>query len=1434
MKAAKNRALSRTITTLFTALILWCIPNFSQAQSAIVGDFVWQDLNQNGLQDIGEPGLGNLQIEIYDCMDLDNPVQTVSSMNNGLYAFSNLPAGNYRVRFGSANGFNPTFENVGNDDTIDSDAGLDGWTECFELEEGQTLIDIDAGFQVCDPNASLTCNNQVNISLDPSGIAIVTPDDLLEGDNICTSLFEIDIEWQGQSIGDTLTCDQVGFIVTATITDLTNWNFCEVLIEVNDELEPTIVDVPTLTVECNESTDPAVIGGISAIDNCSDVSLVYSDSTADGTCQDTFVERIFRTWVAEDDEGNQEIAVQEVIVLRADLEEVLFPDDVELDGCGNVNTDPSVTGQPTLFGQPVSNGGLCGFQVFSTDQVNGGSCEGETTILRQWTVLDDCSNEIETHNQVITIADNGLPNITCPAPISVGTNSNTCAANILMPAATVSDNCSGSGSIDVVIETPFGDVNGNGGLLQNIPVGNFTATYIATDDCGNSASCTVSVTVADNTPPVPICDQNTVVSLNSDGEATVCWPTFDDGSYDNCQVLAIKVKRADAPAFVPFTDCVDFDCSDIGGTVMVRMRVYDIIGNFTEADPLGRFNECMVNVTVGDNIDPVLACPPDVTLDCMEDYETIPELVSNPGGGAPTFQNGQLIGYYPGAMDNCGIDKVEVVQSGSIDNCGEGTFFRIFTAFDEAGNTSSCSQKITLQISSPYFITDINCSNANPFDGVEWPCDYVTSTCGPAGLDPSVTGEPQITNDGCGLIGVDFEDNYFPIQEPGCIKIIRQWIIIDWCQPDNNEPLGYKNWTYNQEIKVINSSAPEFVSGCEDVTIDSEEPGCNGGPATIVVQADDDCTDISELDYTYKIDLFNDGVGANQGFEYTDQSNPAAFPINADNEASGYYPLGTHRIEWKVEDGCGNFATCEYTFTIRDGLKPKPVAFDELAVDINPADGMVTVFAEAFNSASTDNCTDADDLDFSFSSNPNNGSLTFTCDDLGEVDVRFYVTDEAGNQDFVEVVILVQDNNGVCPGTSTAQVTGLITTPMDDPVQGVDVNLMQNNNMLFSQASGTAGGFAFNAPLGNNYSLVPHKSEDYLNGVSTFDLVLLAQHILKVQPLDSPYKIIAGDANGDGKVSTFDVLELRKLILKTQAELPNTESWRFVDKNYVFPNPEDPFFPPFPELIDINELSVDEIYNDFVAVKVGDLTGDVQANQFTGGTVDVRADNPFVVQAQNADFEAGEPVGLALRAEQTKDLFGFQFTLRFDPEALQFEDLLPSVLDEHNFGYTHLEDGLLLVSYDGQELRGSEELFQLEFTARKAGRLSDFLELNSAQLVAEAYRLPQSGEWSRHQVNLRFENEPALSTGGHTALYQNQPNPFREYTQISFYLAEAADARLLIHDGSGRLLKEVAGKYAAGFHLIDLQKEEVDATGVLFYTLETDNFRETKKMVVIE
>jgi hypothetical protein len=90
--------------------------------TGVIGDFVWEDLNANGCQDPGEPGVPNVRVRLFEGGDL---VATDFTDASGLYLFEDLCAGDYELQFDQIPpGFTETIPNAGCDapsDENDSD-----------------------------------------------------------------------------------------------------------------------------------------------------------------------------------------------------------------------------------------------------------------------------------------------------------------------------------------------------------------------------------------------------------------------------------------------------------------------------------------------------------------------------------------------------------------------------------------------------------------------------------------------------------------------------------------------------------------------------------------------------------------------------------------------------------------------------------------------------------------------------------------------------------------------------------------------------------------------------------------------------------------------------------------------------------------------------------------------------------------------------------------------------------------------------------------------------------------------------------------------------------------------------------------------------------------------------------------------------------------
>jgi HYR domain/GEVED domain/Secretion system C-terminal sorting domain len=179
-----------------------------------------------------------------------------------------------------------------------------------------------------------------------------------------------------------------------------------------------------------------------------------------------------------------------------------------------VNVDPNQCGAIVTYPAPASTG-VCG--TITTSPASGSFFPTGTTTV---TATSSVGGVICTFT--ITVNDNQLPTITCPANITTNNTTGQCGAVVTFAAPTTTDNCSG-----VAVTS----VPASGSLF---PVGTTTVTSTATDASGNTATCTFTVTVNDVQPPVITCPANITVSntLNQCGAIV----NFTPVASDNCPI----------------------------------------------------------------------------------------------------------------------------------------------------------------------------------------------------------------------------------------------------------------------------------------------------------------------------------------------------------------------------------------------------------------------------------------------------------------------------------------------------------------------------------------------------------------------------------------------------------------------------------------------------------------------------------------------------------------------------------------------------------------------------------------------------------------------------------------------------------------------------------------------------------------------------------
>jgi hypothetical protein len=1008
-----------------------------------------------------------------------------------------------------------------------------------------------------------------------------------------------------------------------------------------------------------------------------------------------------------------------------------------------------------------------------------------------------------------------------------------------------------------------------------LPVGDHTVVYRAEDACGNVTEVSVPLIIRDIVAPVAICEKFRVASLGPDCRVRIPAPAFDDGSYDNCGIVRMEVARmttstcyTPASSALVFRDSVDFCCVDLTATEAQRTVMFRAI------DAAGNSNTCMVVVEVQDKLLPVVTCPADVTVDCRDHFGlSDADLAARFGTAVATDNCADQAG------QSCFVN-LTVVNSPDLE-CRQGSITRVFTATDAANNVSRCTQRITVVNNFPFDgsfyrvfaqirnaqsyaaypngpyedntpagqkvyssqaranLRPINTAFPTRFDLV-WPADLEVNFCGQA-LEPDALAEnPRFVvgskpfvhrEDFCAQVGMTYDEWEFDF-DAGCKKIVRLWKVIDWCQAET----VLNPWMWEQIIKVIDTEGPQITAGPFNFCVIAEN--CTES-VTLEAFATDNCATGEQLRWDWEVFPFGDRTNPIRNTQSNLRGESLTltrtFPLTPDGGPA-------HIIKYVVEDGCSNKTTREVEFRIRDCKKPTPICFNGLAVDLMPTSGMADVAAVLFNAGSYDNCTAQPDLRYRIErlsegngvDVPNNTVLTVTCDDLGSLQIRFWVIDQYGNADFCETYLLVQNNMGADCDDITGDIAGKVFTESNEGIEEAKVEVRTSGLVSKESMTNVAGNFIVRAPMHNSYVVEPFRNDNAANGVSTLDILLIQRHILGIENLNSAYKLIAADANKTGTITAADLVEIRKVILGKADMFAGNTSWRFVPTDYVFANPANAPAETFPESRVINPLSGNMVNENFYGIKIGDVNGSAKANsQSVSGSIS--RSRSLDLNVADMNLVAGNDYEVAFRASDIANVLGYQFTLNFRPEVVDFAGFEAGALNvtEENFGFTMLKDGMITTSWNTTApvaVTGDEVLFTLTFRAKTNAMLSEVLTANSRFTSAEAISL-EGGEIG---LNLVFNTENGAVAAGTYELYQNVPNPFANETRINFSLPETMDAVLTVFDVSGKAVKVIRGNYAKGLNGINISKADLPAAGVLYYQLEAGTFKATKKMIVIE
>ncbi len=1134
-------------------------------------------------------------------------------------------------------------------------------------------------------------------------------------------------------------------------------------------------------------------------DSCGAVTLIYEDKFIDQDCSSDYTQIVERSWKATDESGNTTYCSQKIYFIRTGTSFLKFPPNYD----GIDRPMLSCTRKNPNTGSPQSE--LCDDVTiaFEDDTIPG--CSGSYKIYRNWKISEECSPDVIEHTQIISFIDNRGPEIASVKDTTISTDGLECSKDISIKFPEFSDACSDDDSITISVgyqELDEDSIPLTKKLLTDdlelISVGNYVLhastglykiTYTAVDHCGNVSTVSNIIGLRDDSPPVAVCQEHTQVSINLVGKAKVKASSFDDGSHDNCSDVTLKVRRMEPVCDAgdsSYRDTINFCCEDVNTTQWVELLVSDGINT----------NTCMVEVFVVDKIRPEITCPNDTTINCFEDYEQV-------------FGNAT-------ARDNCGTKEITSrLISTKINQCNTGYVVRRWQVEDDHGHSDYCDQKITIVDNHIFSERDII-----------WPSDKKYFDCS-ENFDTSVTGTVRYKNeDFCSIVSARYYDEPFNVVEGACLKILRHWEVIDWCHYDNDDPKSI--WTHTQTISLVNTKAPEFVNSCSSKTFYTYD-GC-GGLIDYEKKAEDDCTKEEDLNWTYYIDTNLDGkwdIG----------------PVDS-NRINGTFKNGVYKVAWTVEDGCGNKSTCEERLYVKDGKKPTPLCITKLSTAVMNEFGEIEICAEKFNlgqncdncpTGSYDNCTPNDKLKFSFSPNVKDVCRTYTCDSIPNGQfvyktLSMYVTDEAGNFDYCNVVVRIEDNEAsACDDSEEIfkpLISGLVYDPNYKKIENVEMSLSSIEGQNYTISTDETGTYSFNdIDKDTDFELRGNYNSNYIDGVSTLDIVLIQKHILGISKFKTPEKLIAADVNFSKSITAADILIIRKAILGIREDFgKNGRSWTLIADNENYRSSGNVLHS-WDESINVAGNIQNQEQN-WVGIKMADINGSSYEE------LESRSNDKALIYTQEIRYKANEEIEVPFTFENINKILGGQLTLNFDISKLTFVNVIPNenLINSGSFGLNKVDKGSLTLSWikPNIDITSDEVLFTVVFKTNYDGDLSQSIYVGDNVTKAEAYNT----KYEVMDVELQMRNDEEGDYNS-VKLYANTPNPFNGKTKISFELPKNQKVELKFYDVTGKLIKSISKYFSEGYNSVDVSFEN-NINGIIYCKMETEDVTNTIKMISIE
>ena len=409
-----------------------------------------------------------------------------------------------------------------------------------------------------------------------------------------------------------------------------------------------------------------------------------------------------------------------------------------------------------------------------------------------------------------------------------------------------------------------------------------------------------------------------------------------------------------------------------------------------------------------------------------------------------------------------------------------------------------------------------------------------------------------------------------------------------------------------------------------------------------------------------------------------------------------------------------------------------------------------------------------------------------------------------------------------------SSIAGNIVAPtainvFNKTVPNVLVSTVGASTSLFAN-----GVYTLTANNGSNLVLKATKNNDVnkANGVTALDIAIVQSHILAKSFLNSPYKILAADVSGDGKVTALDIVYMKRLILAIDTTFPGKKLWAFIDSSYSFTDNTNPF--PYKDSISYTGLSASKTNQTFIGCKLGDVNWDWNPAVAKPVVNNENAVELSYSYTSDAQLGSTDGVRIPVRVKNFKNMLGMQFTFRFDPKVMQWQGIANNPLGIET-GTNHAEEGSVsFIWVDSKNLIKTLEdgsvLMELVFKSNyQLSTINYPLTIDGSVTTIAAY----DKNYGVHNVVMnRVENVQPLQQDVWTV----SPNPTTgAVINVQMNLRDKKIVVLRLTDNTGRVLivKQVEG--GKGINNITLREGNIPS-GI--YYLQAVGIDGVKQLII--